>query len=63
MELERTIGPLRLRVWILVVNLVANALLLHGAVRYASDGTNLVELVAGATMTSVCIMLLALPSK
>lgn len=63
MNLERRVGPASLRLWGLVANFFANALLLYGAVGYVSDGSRVVELALGAVATLTLIILLSAPSR
>ncbi len=63
MNLERVVWRHSLRFWVLVVNLMGNALLLHGALMYVQFGTRAGELLAGAGLTIGCILVLAIPNK
>jgi len=62
-DLERRCGPWSLRVWGLIVNLLANALALFGLVGFLRDGTHLAPLILGATVTLACVLVLATPSR
>ena len=62
-DLERRYGPWSLRVWGLIVNLLANALALYGLVGFMRDGTHLVPLVLGTSVTLACVLVLATPSR
>ena len=62
-DLDRRYGIWPLRVWGLIVNLMANALALYGLVGFVRDGTHLVPLVLGAIVTLVCVLVLATPSR
>jgi hypothetical protein len=63
MDLDRKYGIWSGRVWGLIVNLVANALALYGLVGFLRDGTHLLPLIVGALVTTVCVLLLAQPSR
>ena len=62
-DLDRRYGIWPLRVWGLIVNLMANALALYGLVGFVRDGTHLVPLVLGVVVTLVCVLVLATPSR
>lgn len=62
-DLERRYGIWPLRVWGLIVNLIANALALYGLVGFLRDGTHLVPLILGGFLTLACILILAIPSR
>lgn len=61
-DMDRTLGPWRLRVWGLLANFVGNVLALFGIVRVMRGGSAGL-LVLGASVTVVCIALLAIPSR
>jgi hypothetical protein len=52
-----------LRVVGLIVNFVANAVLLYGAAGYLGDGSRFPLLVTGGIVTLACILLLAVPRR
>ena len=62
-NLERQAIGISLRVWVLVANLIANVLLVHGAVHYVLRGTHFSEVCAGVIVTAGCIVLLSIPSR
>lgn len=62
-DLDRRYGIWSGRVWGLIVNLAANALALYGLVGFLRDGTHVVPLLLGLSVTGVCILLLAQPSR
>jgi len=63
MNLETRFGPATLRVWGLLVNFAANAVLLYGAAGYVSDGSRLPALLIGGAVTIACILTLSSPSR
>ena len=62
-DLEKTAAGVSLRVWVLIANLAANILLVHGGAHYFVRGTHLGELIVGAVITSICIALLSIPNR
>ena len=62
-DLERKLGPLRIRAWGLVVNLLANATALYGLARWLDDGSGMPILITGTSLTLVCIAVLAAPAR
>lgn len=62
-NIDRKIGPLRLRAWLLVVNFVFNGLGLYGLSRVMVTGSGWPLLVLGAAGTLICIALLSQPSE
>ncbi|MGH7717740.1 MAG: hypothetical protein ACREON_02695 [Gemmatimonadaceae bacterium] len=60
---ERRVAGVSLRLWGLILNLLGNVLLVHGAVRYVAAGTNFYELVAGVVMTVLCVVALSIPNR
>lgn len=63
MNLEREVGGRSLRFWGLVLNLIGNVLLLHGAVRYLMNGAPIHEMLVGAVITAACLVVLSLPGE
>jgi len=62
LDMDRRLGPWRLRVWGLGLNLVGNALALFGIARLMRGGAPWL-LVLGALITLACIIALAAPSR
>jgi hypothetical protein len=62
-DLDRRYGIWSGRVWGLIVNLMANALALYGLVGFLRDGPHVVPLVLGVLVSTVCILVLAKPSR
>jgi hypothetical protein len=62
-DLERRYGIWSLRVWGLILNLLANALALYGLVGFLRDGTHLVPFALGVLVTLACVLVLAKPSE
>lgn len=61
-DMDRKVGPWRLRLWGLIVNLVGNVLALVGMVRLIrEDSVGL--LILGTAITVVCVALLAIPAR
>jgi hypothetical protein len=62
-DLETMVGPLRIRAWGLVLNLVANAAALYGLslVMGGQGGWSL--MIGGAAVTALCIGVCAIPAK
>jgi len=62
LDMDRKLGPWRLRVWGLALNLLGNAIALFGIVRVVRGGSPWL-LVLGAAVTIVCVAALALPAR
>ena len=62
MRLESKAGPWTLRVWFLILNLLANAVALYGLTRLLDDGTGIFLLFAGGAVTLICIWVLSTPA-
>ncbi|MEM1245296.1 MAG: hypothetical protein AAGK22_02930 [Acidobacteriota bacterium] len=63
MNLERPLGPMRLRAWGLLFNLLANVLALYGLSRVLGEKPGgWLLLVVGALLTLVCLLVLARPA-
>ena len=62
-DIDRKIGPLRLRAWLLVVNFIFNGLGLYGLTRVMVTGAGWPLLLLGAAGTLFCIALLSQPSE
>lgn len=62
-DIDRRLGPLRLRAWFLVANFVCNALALYGLSRVLVTGGGTVILAVGVVGTIVCLAVLSQPSR
>ncbi len=62
-DLEQKLGPMRLRAWGLVVNLLANVVLLYGLSQVIAGRGGWAWLTAGALGTVLCILTLAQPVR
>ena len=62
-DVDRKLGPMRLRAWGLVVNLAANAVALYGLSRVLAGEGGWGPLIAGGVLTVGCIAFCAAPSK
>lgn len=62
-DIDRRLGPLRLRAWFLVVNFVCNALALYGLSRVLVTGGGAAILAVGVVGTIVCLAVLSQPSR
>ena len=62
-DLEQKLGPMRLRAWGLVVNLLANVVLLYGLSQAFAGRGGWIWLTAGALVTVLCILTLAQPVR
>lgn len=60
--LDRRYGPFSGRVWGLIVNFLANASALYGALGYLRDGSRFGYLSLGLIVTVGCILTLSVPS-
>lgn len=61
-DMDRKLGPWRLRLWGLIANLVGNALALFGIVRVVRGGSPAL-LIAGGLITVACVAALSIPSR
>jgi len=61
-DMDRTLGRWRLRVWGLVVNLIGNGLALFGVVRVMRGGSPWLA-VLGIAITVCCFAALSIPSR
>jgi len=57
------IGPWSGRVWGLILNFMANAAAVYGAIGFVRDGSRLPLLVIGGAVTIACLLWLAQPAK
>jgi len=61
--LDRKYGPFSGRVYGLILNLIANAVAIHGAINYVIKGHSPLEMFLGIGTTVICCLILAIPSK
>ncbi|MEQ9270121.1 MAG: hypothetical protein RLN59_02220 [Haliea sp.] len=61
--LDRPLGPMRVRAWGLLANMLTNALALYGLSQVLSNGSGHVLLAAGVGLSVMLIALLAVPSR
>ena len=61
-DIDRQLGPMRLRAWFLVLNFVCNALALYGLSRVLVTDTGLAILLVGVAGTVGCLAILSQPS-
>ncbi len=61
-DIDRPLGPMRLRAWFLVLNFVFNALALYGLSRVLVTGAGLAILLVGVVGTVGCLAILSQPS-
>ena len=62
-DLEKKIGPLRLRSWGLILNLVGNVIALYGLAAFLKTGGGQIPLVLGSLMTVTIILILSKPAE
>jgi hypothetical protein len=62
LDMDRKVGPWRLRVWGLALNFVGNVIALSGIVKLVQGGSP-VLLIVGAALTVGCILALAIPGR
>jgi hypothetical protein len=62
-DVDRKIGPLRLRAWGLVVNFFANAAALVGLAQVMGGGNGWPLLIGGAAVTALCLGVCAIPAR
>lgn len=62
-DIDRRLGPLRVRAWFLVANFVCNALALYGLSRVLVTGGGAGILAVGVVGTIVCLAVLSQPSR
>lgn len=60
-DLERTVGPMRIRAWGLVVNFLGNVLALLGLSMVLREGVGWALLITGVAVTLLCLLILARP--
>ena len=59
--LDKKIGPLTGRCWGLFVNFFANAVAIHGAMKYMLQGGSPAEMYAGIAVTVAVCLVIAVP--
>ena len=62
-DLDRKIGPMRLRGWGLLANFAFNATALYGLAGVLGGSGGLLPLIGGVAGTVLCIAVLATPSR
>ena len=62
-DVDRRLGPLRLRAWFLVANFLCNALALYGLSRVLVAGAGYGILLVGVVGTLGCLAVLSQPSR
>ena len=62
-DIDRRLGPMRLRAWFLVANFLFNALALYGLTRLMVAGEGVGLLVAGILGTLACLAVLSQPNR
>ena len=60
---EKKYGPFTGRLWGLFLNFIANAVALHGAIRYMLHNESPVEMYVGILITVVVCMVIAVPVR
>ena len=60
-DIDRRVGPMRLRAWFLIVNFLFNALALYGLSRLMVAGEGVGLLVVGILGTLGCLAVLSQP--
>jgi len=61
--LENKYGPFSGRLWGLFLNFVANAVAIHGAIKFMIHGQSPIEMVVGIGITIAVCMVLAVPDS
>lgn len=62
-DLEKTVGPMRLRAWGLVLNFIGNVLALLGLSMVLREGVGWPLLILGVAVTLLCLFILARPVR
>ncbi len=62
-NIDKKLGPMRIRAWFLVLNFAFNAIALFGLSRVMVAGTGWPILIVGALGTLACIALLSTPAE
>ena len=61
-DIDRQVGPMRLRVWFLIANFLFNAMALYGLSRLMVAGEGVGILVVGVLGTLGCLAVLSQPN-
>ena len=62
-NLETKVGPMRLRAWALILNMIANAIALYGLSRVLVEQGGWALLTTGCLLTLLCIAICARPTE
>ena len=62
-NLETKVGPMRLRAWALILNMIANAIALYGLSRVLVEQGGWALLTTGSLLTLLCIAICARPAE
>ncbi len=62
-DIDRQVGPMRLRAWFLVANFGFNALALYGLSRVMVEGSGVGILIVGILGTLGCLAVLSQPNR
>ena len=62
-DIDRKLGPMRIRAWMLVVNFVFNGIALYGLSRVFVTGAGWPVLIVGLVGTCAAIAVLTTPAK
>lgn len=62
-DIDRRVGPMRLRAWFLIANFLFNGLALYGLSRLMVAGEGVGSLVVGVMGTLVCLAVLSQPNR
>ena len=62
-NLEKKLGPMRLRAWVLILNMIANAIALYGLSQVLAVQGGWFLLTTGSLLTIVCICICARPAE
>ncbi len=62
-DIDRQVGPMRLRAWFLVANFLSNGVALYGLSRVMVEGSGIGMLIVGVLGTLGCLVVLSQPSR
>ncbi|MCP4725326.1 MAG: hypothetical protein GY863_09835 [bacterium] len=62
-DIDKKYGPWTLRVWGLILNLIANSAALYGIVSIMKNGSGWLLFITGLIVTLGCILILAIPDR